>query len=97
MSSNQSRSTQNKIKEVGKKYNVVHFNSRLPNDSHAVGVEQKVRELKNWLKNFKRMLSSGKLKPNEVLKKTTKNMNIFLRSRYGVRPEEVEKKSLTLE
>ena len=50
-SSNQSGITQNKTKEVGKKYNVVHFNSRL-NDSHAVGVEQKIRKLKNWLKNF---------------------------------------------
>ena len=42
---------QNEIKEIAKKYNVVHFNSRL-NDDHAVGAEQKIRELNNQLKNF---------------------------------------------
>ena len=43
------------------------------------------------------MLSSGKLKSNEALKKATKNMNIFPTRKYGVPPEEVEKKSLVSE
>ena len=43
------------------------------------------------------MLSSGKLKPNEALKKATKNMNIFLTRKYPVPPDEVEKKSLASE
>ena len=43
---------QNKIKEIAKKYNVVHFNSRL-NEGHAVGAEQKIRKPKNLVKNFK--------------------------------------------
>ena len=87
---------QNKIKEISKKYNAVHFNSRL-SDGHAVGPEQKIRELKNRLKNFKRVLKSGTLKPNEALKKATKNMNIFTIRKYDVPPEEVEEKSLELE
>ena len=37
---------QNEMKQITKKYNVVHFNSRL-NDGHAVGAEQKIRELKS--------------------------------------------------
>ena len=87
---------QNEIKEIAKKYNVVHFNSKL-NDGHAVGAEQKIRELKNQLKNSKRMLKTGKLKSNEALKKATNNMNIFPTGKYGIPPEEVEKKSLDSE
>ena len=62
-----------------------------------MGAEQKIRELKNWLKNFKRVLSNGKLQPNKALKKATKNINIFPTRKYGVPPEEVEKKSLASE
>ena len=87
---------QNKIKEISKKYNAVHFNSRL-SDGHAVGPEQKIRELKNRLKNFKLELKSGTLKPNEALKIATKNMNIFTTRKYHVPPGEVEEKSLELE
>ena len=84
---------QNEIKEINKKYNVLHYSSKL-NDGHAVAAEQKVRELKNRLKNFKRLLKKGKLKPNEALRKATVNMNIFPTKKYGVPPKEVEKKSL---
>ena len=62
-----------------------------------MGAAQKIRELKNRLKIFKQVLSSGKLKPNEASKKATKNMNIFLTRKYRVPPEEVEKKSLASE
>ena len=62
-----------------------------------MGAEQKIKELKNRLKNFKRMLKSGKLKPKEALKKATKNMNIFPTKKYGDPPEELEKKSLESE
>ena len=62
-----------------------------------MGEEQRIRELKNRLKNFKRVLKSGKLKPNEALKKATKNMNILPTRKYGVPPEEVEKRSLESE
>ena len=71
----------------------MHYNSKL-NDEHALAAEQKTRELKNCLKNFKRLLKKGKLKPNEALRKATVNMNIFPTKKYGVPPKEMEKKSL---
>ena len=43
------------------------------------------------------MLKTEKLKPNEALKKATKNVNIFLTRKYGIPTEEVEKKSLESE
>ena len=43
------------------------------------------------------MLKTGKIKSNEALKKATNNMNIFLTGKYGIPPEEVEKKSLDSE
>ena len=87
---------QNEIKEINKRYNVLHYNSKL-NDGHTMTAEQKIRELKNRLKNFKRLLKKGKLKPNEALRKATVNMNIFPTKKYGVPPEEVGKKSLESE
>ena len=87
---------QNEIKEINKRYNVLHYNSKL-NDGHTMAAEQKIRELKNRLKNFKRLLKKGKLKPNEALRKATVNMNIFPTKKYGVPPEEVGKKSLESE
>ena len=57
----------NEIAEINKKYNVSHYNSKL-NNGH-IGAEQKIRELKSRLKNFKRLVKKGKLKLNETLKK----------------------------
>ena len=59
---------QNDIAEINKKYSVLHYNSKL-NDGHVVGVEQKNCELKSHLRNFKRLVKKGRLKPNEALKK----------------------------
>ena len=69
------------------------------NEGHAVAAEQKIRELKNGLKSFKRLnkIEKKTLKPNEVLKKATANMNLQLTRKYGVPPEEVEKKSIESE
>ena len=63
---------QNKIKKLNSKHNVEHYNSKL-NEGHAVAAEQKIRELKNRLKNFKQRnkIEKKTLKPNDVLKKTT--------------------------
>ena len=72
------------------------YNSKL-NDEHTVAAEQKIRELKNRLKNVKRPLKKGKLKPKEALRKATVNMNIFPTKKYGVPSKEAEKKSLESE
>ena len=45
---------QNEIKVLNDKFNVEHFNSKL-NDGQAVRAEQKIRELKERLRNFKRI------------------------------------------
>ena len=59
---------QNEITSINKKYHGLHYNSKL-NEGYAVAVEQKIYELKIRLRNFKRLLNKGKLKPNEALKK----------------------------
>ena len=89
---------QNEIKALNKKHNVEHYNTKL-NEGHAVAAEQKIRELKFRLKNFKTLskISKNVLKPNVVLKKATNNMNIQPTRKYGVPPNEVEKKSLESE
>ena len=87
---------QNEIKEINKKCNVLHYNSKL-NDGHAVAAEQKIKELKNRPKDFKRLLKKDKLKPNEALRKAAVNMNIFPTKKYGAPAEDAEKKSLESE
>ena len=64
-----------------------------------MAAEQKIRELKILLKNFKRLSKGGggKMKPNEALKKANKSMNIQPKKKYGVAPELVEKESATSE
>ena len=62
---------QNEIKEINRKHNVEHYNSKL-NKGHAVGTKQKIRELKDRIKKFKRINKQNKksrLQPNETLKK----------------------------
>ena len=76
------------IKKLNSKHNVEHYNSKL-NEGHAVAAEQKIRELKNRLKNFKQRnkIEKKTLKPNDVLKKATTNMNLQPTRKYGVPPE----------
>ena len=87
---------QNEIASISKKYSVLHYSSKL-NEGHDVAAEQKIRELKIRLRNFKRLLNKGKLKPNEALKKAIANMNLLPTRKYGVATEEVEKKSYASE
>ena len=89
---------QNEIKALKKKHDVEHNNTKL-NEGHAVAAEQKILELKFKLKKFKRLnkIYKNVLKPNVVLKKATNNMNIQPTRKYGVPPNEVEKKSIESE
>ena len=85
---------QNEIKEINKKHNVEHYNSKL-NKGHAVGTKQKIRELKNRIKKFGRSNKQNKksrLEPNETLKKATGNMNLQPTVKNSLPPNEVEKK-----
>ena len=89
---------QNEIKALNKKRDVEHYNTKL-NKGHAVAAEQKIGELKFRLENCKKLskISKNVLKPNEVLKKATNNMNIQPTRKYRVSPKEVEKKSIESE
>ena len=89
---------QNEIKTLNKKHDMGHYNTKI-NEGHAVAAEQKIRELKFRVKNFKRLnkISQNVFKPNEALKKATNNMNIQPTRKYGVPPNEVEKKSIESE
>ena len=69
-----------------------HYNTKL-NEGHAVAAEQKIRELKFRLKNFKRL---NKISKN-VLKKATNNMSIQPTRKYRIPPNEMEKKSIESE
>ena len=51
---------QNEISKINKKYKALHYNSKV-NERHAVGAEQKFRELKPRLRNFKRLVKKAKL------------------------------------
>lgn len=85
---------QNEIKEINKKHDVEHYNTKL-NVGHAVGAEQKIRDLKDRHKNFKRIIKQNKksrLKRKRALKKATKNMNLQTTLKYGLPPNEAEKK-----
>ena len=59
----------------------------------AFAAEQKIREFKKLLLKMKTLFkkSSKRLKPNEVIKKVTTNLNRTKTEKYQMEPEEVEK------
>ena len=63
-----------------------------------MGAEQKIRELQNRLRNFKRVLKSGKFKPNKLdydfkrLKKVDNDTERY--SRYDAKRDKKSKKKL---
>lgn len=89
---------QNKIKEINKKQDVEQCNTKL-NEGHAVGMEQKTRELKERFKNVNRTNKQNKksrFKPNKALIKVTANMNLQPRVKYRLPPSKVKKKLASL-
>ena len=84
---------QNEIKKLNKKYNVEMFSTRV-RGGKAFAAEQKIRELKKLLLKIKSLYKKNRMrvKPNELIKKTTTNMNKTKTSKYQIEPEYVEKK-----
>ena len=70
-----------------KKENSHRMRLQTDQEGHAVEAEQKIREFKERLRNFKHI----KKNRNLPLKKVTVSMNIQPKAKYGVAPEEVEK------
>ena len=62
----------------------------------AFAAEQKIRESKKLLLKTKNLYkkSMKKIRPNEIIRKVTTNMNKTKTQKYDVVPEEIEKKSL---
>ena len=63
----------------------------------AFAPEQKIRKFKKLLLKMKNLLKSSKkrIKPNEVIRKATNNLNNTKTAKYEIEPEEVEKKALS--
>ena len=86
---------QNEIKNLNKKYNVEMFSTRV-RGGKAFAAEQKIREFKKLLLKVKALYKKNKtkVKPSELIKKVTMNMNKTKTAKYQIEPENVEKKSL---
>ena len=87
---------QNEIKKLNKKFNIEMFHTRT-RGGKAFAAEQKIREFKKLLLKTKNIVKSEKkrLKPNEIIKKITLNMNNTKTQKYQIEPEKVEEKSLS--
>ena len=86
---------QNQIKALNKKLNVHMFHTKL-RGGNAFAAEQKIKEFKKILLRSKRFEKSegNRLRPNDLIKKATQNMNETILASYGLAPETIEKKSL---
>ena len=83
-----------KIKDLND-LNNVHMFSTFIRDGKAFAAEQKIRELKTRIAK----LASQKLKisPNKIIEISMTNLNIQPNKKYGISPEEIERKALQSE
>ena len=65
-------------------------------DGKAFAAEQKMRELKKTLSRNKRMekFKGKRIKPNELIKKATFNLNNTRSAKYGYSPQQIEEQVL---
>ena len=87
--------SQTKIKKLNEKYNVQMFHSKI-RGGKAFAAERAIRDLKKILLRSKRLNKEGKrrIKPYDLIKKATSNLNNKISVKYGRTPNDVEKKSL---
>ena len=86
---------QNEIKKLNVKYNVEMFSTRI-RGGKAFAAEQKIRELKKVLFKTKRTykLSKKKINSKKIIQKAVENLNKTNSEKYGLSPENIEKKTL---
>ena len=86
---------QNNIKKLNKEYDVDMYSTKL-RGGKAFVAEPKIRELKKVLLRSKRIqkLDGKRVKPNELIKKSTFNLNNSISPKYGYAPQKIETKSL---
>ena len=83
-----------KIKTLNEKNNIEMFTSSV-RGGKAFAAEQKIRELKSRIAK----LNALKLKvpPTKIITTSAENMNSVLNEKYGISPNDIEKKSLSSE
>ena len=86
---------QTNIKKLNKQFDVDMYSTNL-RGGKAFAAKQKIRELKKVLLRSKwiKKLTRKRVKPNELIKKATYNLNNTRSAKYGFSPEQIEKKSL---
>ena len=86
---------QRNIEELNKKFNVEVYSTHL-RGGKAFAAEQKIRERKKLLLRSKRIENiKGKcIKPNELIKKATFNLNNTKSAKYVYSPEQIEEQAL---
>ena len=83
-----------KIKDLND-LNNVHMFSTFIRDGKAFAAEQKIRELKT--RTAKVASQKLKISPNKIIEISMTNSNIQPNKKYGISPEEIEKKALQSE
>ena len=90
---------QNEIKKINKKYNMEMFSTKI-RGGKAFIAEQKIRQLKKILLKSKRLhkaTSTKRFDPRKTIARSVNNLNKTVSEKYGISPEEVEKKSIESE
>ena len=87
---------QNEIKKLNKKCNVEMFSTKV-RGRKAFAAEQKIREFKKMLVKLKDLFKKDRkrMKPTEIIKKVTLNINKTKTEKKNIEPEEVERKTLS--
>ena len=83
------------IEQLNKKFNVEMYSAHL-RGGKAFAVGQKICELKKLLLRSKRIekFKGKSIKPNELIKKATFNLNNTRSAKYGYSPEQIEEQAL---
>ena len=86
---------QNEIKKLNLKYNVEMFSTQI-RGGKAFAAEQKIRELKKVIFTTKKTykLSKKKINSKKIIQKAVENLNKSSSEKYGLTPENIEKKTL---
>ena len=86
---------QNKIKQLSRKFDVEMFHIQL-RGGKAFPAEQKIREFKKILLRSKRFekMKKTRIRPNQLIKNAAENMNEQVTNKYGLAPENTEKRRL---
>ena len=87
---------QKKIYELNSKHNTVIFSIAIRGDK-AFAAEQKIRELNKRIFRLKslekRDMKFSQLKPYEIIRKSSDNMNSLISRKYSIALNEIEEKS----